>query len=260
MEGATTEPGHKIIEMKETKDQSGTGMKVEIWSDVMCPFCYIGKRKFELALERFEHRDRLSIEWKSFQLMPDLQPGTVHDLETLLVETKGMDPQQVKAMNAQVARAGEQVGIDFNFDRALGVNTLDAHRFIHFAKGFDKQNEAEEALFRSYFTQGRNVGDFDTLIELGEEIGLDVQGVRAALENGDHADGVRRDIAEARALGVRGVPFFVMDRTYAVSGAQQPEAFLETLEKSFMEWQGKHPSPNFDTLQGSVCEPGKACD
>jgi predicted DsbA family dithiol-disulfide isomerase len=139
-------------------------MKVEIWSDVMCPFCYIGKRKFEKALQEFPQRERIDVEWKSYELMPHLEPGKVQDLQQMLVETKGMDMEQVKTMNARVANAGEQVGIEFNFEKALAVNTRMAHRLIHFAKAHGKQHEAEELLFHSFFTQGKNVGDLDTLL------------------------------------------------------------------------------------------------
>src|SRR5690606_24241512 len=186
-------------------------MKVEIWSDVMCPFCYIGKRKFEKALEAFPQRERIDVEWKSYELMPHLEPGTVQDLQQMLVESKGMEMDQVKAMNARVASAGKQVGIDFNFERALAVNTKMAHRLIHFAKAQGKQHEAEEMLFHAFFTDGKNVGDLGTLVELGEMLGLDPGAVKVALEDGSYAEDVERDVYEARQVGVRGVPFFVMN-------------------------------------------------
>ncbi|MBX9449953.1 MAG: DsbA family oxidoreductase [Taibaiella sp.] len=214
-------------------------MKIEIWSDVMCPFCYIGKKKFEMAMETFSHKDKIEVEWKSFQLMPDLEPGKVNDLEKILVEKKGIDPAQAKAMNAQVAQVGQQAGLTFNFDKALAVNTFNAHRFTHFAKANGKQSEAEEILFRSYFTEGKNVDDFATLIQLGTEIGLDADALKTALENNSYAGDVRKDINEARQIGVSGVPFFLFDRKQAVSGAQDPATFLQALEMTFAEWQKK---------------------
>ncbi len=235
-------------------------MKIEIWSDVMCPFCYIGKRKFETALDEFPNKEQVEIEWKSFQLMPELEKGVVNDLEKILVERRGIDPARAKAMNAQVAQAGKQAGLEFNFDRTLVVNTLDAHRFLHFAKANDKQNEAEEILFRSYFTDGKNIGDFATLIQLGAAIGLDIDELDAALENGNYADEVRKDIYEAQQVGVRGVPFFVFDRKQAVSGAQSPETFLQVLETAFTEWRKNNPETTLNLLAGQVCTPEGKCD
>lgn len=252
------EQSKKIIQA--TNNKTNNKMKIEIWSDVMCPFCYIGKHKFETALEQFEDKNNIEIEWKSFQLMPELEKGKVSDLERILVEKRGIDLQQAKAMNAQVSQAGEQIGITFNFDKALAVNTFDAHRFIHFAKHNGKQNEAEEVLFRSYFTDGKNVSNFSTLIQLGEEIGLDTNALKTALENGSYADEVRADIYEAQQIGARGVPFFVFNRKYAVSGAQAPQTFLQTLEKSFTEWRKENPETKLEIIDGKVCTPDGKCD
>ncbi|OJV91027.1 MAG: disulfide bond formation protein DsbA [Bacteroidia bacterium 44-10] len=235
-------------------------MKVEIWSDVMCPFCYMGKRKFELALAEFEHKDNIEIVWKSYQLMPELDKGTPTDLEKILVEKRGIDINQARQMNAQVAQAGKQVGIEYNFDKALAVNTFDAHRFLQFAKANGKANEAEEVMFRSYFTDGKNVGDYSVLIQLGKEIGLDSDALKTALENGSYANEVRADISEAQQVGVRGVPFFVFNRKQAVSGAQDPQTFLQTLEKSFVEWRKDNPETKLEIIDGKVCTPDGECD
>tara|TARA_R110001592_G_scaffold145060_5_gene368542 strand:- start:173 stop:967 length:795 start_codon:yes stop_codon:yes gene_type:complete len=248
----------KTIENINIKTESK--MKIEIWSDVMCPFCYIGKRKFETALNQFADKNNIEIEWKSYQLMPELEKGVINDLERMLVERRGIDPAQAKAMNAQVAQAGKQVGLEFNFDKTLAVNTLDAHRFLHFAKANGKQNEAEEILFRSYFTDGKNIGDFATLIQLGTSIGLDAGALKEVLENGSYAEEVRADIYEAQQAGVRGVPFFVFNRKYAVSGAQDPQAFLQTLEKSFSEWKKDNPEAKLDIIDGQICTPDGKCD
>ncbi len=226
----------------------------------MCPFCYIGKRKFEKALQEFPQRERIDVEWKSYELMPHLEPGKVQDLQQMLVETKGMDMEQVKTMNARVANAGEQVGIEFNFEKALAVNTRMAHRLIHFAKAHGKQHEAEELLFHSFFTQGKNVGDLDTLLEVGKELGLDSEAVKAALEQGSYEEDVERDIYEARQVGVRGVPFFVMNRKYAVSGAQEAQSFLQVLEKSFGEWEKENPVPALQVIEGKSCSSDGTCD
>lgn len=212
-------------------------MKVEIWSDVMCPFCYIGKRKFEAALEQFPDKDKVQLIWKSFQLAPELVTQPDKSLHQFLSEHKGISLEQAKGMNDHVSQLAKQVGLVYNFDSSIVANSFNAHRFTHFAKQYSKQNEAEESLFRSYFTDGKNIDDYPTLIQLGSEIGLDPVALKAALENGSYADEVRIDIYEAQQVGVRGVPFFVFNRKYAVSGAQETPVFLETLQNSYAEWQ-----------------------
>jgi len=235
-------------------------MIVEIWSDVMCPFCYLGKRKFESALAEFEHRHNIDIVWKSYQLMPELEKGRTTDLETLLVEKKGLDLNQVRQMNAHVTQSGREVGLIYNFDKALAVNTLDAHRFIQFAKAKGKGNEAEEVMFRAYFTDGKNIGDWAVLRALGEEIGLDTGALMTALENGHWEEEVRTDVYEAQQVGVRGVPFFLFNGKWAVSGAQEPLTFLKTLERSYAEWQKDNPETKLEVIDGEVCTPDGECD
>ncbi|HWW39222.1 DsbA family oxidoreductase [Pedobacter sp.] len=212
-------------------------MKVEIWSDVMCPFCYIGKRKFEAALEQFPDKDKIQLIWKSFQLAPELVTQPDKSLHQFLSEHKGISLEQAKGMNDHVRQLAKQVGLVYNFDTSIVANSFNAHRFTHFAKHYGKQNEAEESLFRSYFTDGKNIDDYPTLIQLGSEIGLDTAALKTALEDGSYADEVRIDIYEAQQVGVRGVPFFVFNRKYAVSGAQETPVFLETLQKSYAEWR-----------------------
>lgn len=211
-------------------------MQVEIWSDVMCPFCYIGKRKFEAALAGFAHKDKVEIIWKSFQLSPGMKTQPGKNLDEFLAEHKGISVEQARQLNDRVVQMAKQVGLTYHFDKAIVANSFNAHRFTHFAKQHGKQHEAEELLFRSYFTDGKNIDDYTTLIDLGSSLGLDTVALKAALENGDHADDVRTDIYEAQQIGVRGVPFFLFNRKYAVSGAQESQTFLETLEKAYTEW------------------------
>jgi len=234
-------------------------MKVEIWSDVMCPFCYIGKRKFEAALDKFPDKENVQVEWKSFQLAPDLRTRTDKNIHQFLAEHKGMSVEQAKGMNDHVAASAKQVGLVYNFDKAIVANSFNAHRFTHFAKQYNKQGEAEELLFRSYFTDGKNIDDHATLIQLGEEIGLDGAALKRSLENGNYADEVHADIHEASQLGARGVPFFVLDRKYGISGAQESGTFLGTIEKAFDEWRSKHPEIKMDVLEGQSCTPEGEC-
>lgn len=235
-------------------------MKIEIWSDIMCPFCYIGKRKFEMALEQFPHRDKVEIIWKSFQLMPDLKTQSGRNLDQFLAEEKGMPLEQAKAMNNQVVQIAKSIGLNYDFDRTIPANTFNAHRFTHFAKANGKQDEAEERLFHAYFIEGKNIDDLPALIELGVEIGLEANALKTALENGSYADGVRADIYEAQQVGVRGVPFFVFNRKQAVSGAQEPQTFLQVLEKSYSEWRIDNPEIELEIIDGKVCTPDGKCD
>lgn len=235
-------------------------MNIEIWSDVMCPFCYIGKRRFENALEQFHNKDEISIEWKSFQLMPGLKTDGDQNADEFLAEQKGVTIEHARAMNGHASQMAQDVGLNFNFDKAIPANTFNAHRLIHFAKAKGKQHEAEEILFRSYFTEGKNIDDYPTLVSLGKEIGLDIKELEAALKNESFTDNVLEDIYEAQQIGVRGVPFFVFDRKYAVSGAQASGIFLEVLQKSFNEWQIENAKPKLEVIEGKVCTPGGECD
>jgi predicted DsbA family dithiol-disulfide isomerase len=208
---------------------------VEVWSDVVCPFCYLGKRKFANALSRFAHRDEVEVVWKSFQLNPSVRTDPTISINDFLAREKGFDVRTAEQLHDRISRAGREVGLDYRFDRAIVANTFDAHRVIHFASAQGKGDEAFERLFRAYFTEGRNIGDRATLVELGADIGLDAPALSAALESDAYADAVRSDIEDARQLGINGVPFFVLDRTYGVSGAQDAGIFLQALEQARAE-------------------------
>ncbi|THU41129.1 DsbA family oxidoreductase [Niastella caeni] len=232
-------------------------MKVEIWSDVMCPFCYIGKRRFENALQQLSFRDEIEVEWKSFQLDPAMQYEPGKSIHQYLAERKGFSVEKAKELNAQVTGMAAAEGLQYNFDKAVVANSFDAHRFSHLANKQGKGDAAEESLFKAYFTEGKNIADRDTLIQLGIDIGLDGATVKQVLESNAYAQEVKQDIAEAEAIGVRGVPFFVIDRKYAVSGAQSSEVFLQALNTSFSEW--KKENNKFTTIQGEVCSTDGDC-
>lgn len=206
-------------------------MKVEIWSDVMCPLCYIGKRKFEIGLEQFEHKNEVEIIWKSFQLDSNIQTDSTKTVHQFLADRKGISMEQAKEMNDRVSLVANEIGLIYNFDNAIVANSFDAHRFSHFAKQKGLQNEAEEILFKSYFTDGKNTADYNILITIGNDVGLDANEVKQMLENNLFTEEVKHDIYEAEQFGIGGVPFFVFDRKYAVSGAQSSDVFLQTLNK-----------------------------
>ena len=222
-------------------------MKLEIWSDVMCPFCYIGKRKFEKALEQFPHKDKVKIEWKSFQLNPDMVTDPGKNIDTYLSEIKGISLERAKEMNAYVTNMAKEVGLTYNFDKAIVANSFDAHRFSHFAKSKGLQDAAEERLFKAYFTEGKNTAEHSTLIQLGIEIGLEENELKKILASNAFAEEVQQDIYEAQQVGARGVPFFVFARKYAVSGAQDSKTFLEVLNKSYEDWQIENPELELNT-------------
>jgi len=212
-------------------------MKVEIWSDVMCPFCYIGKRRFEEALAQFPNADKVEITWKSFQLNPDLVTDPSVSIHQYLADIKGWQLDYAKQLNQQVSDMAQAVGLHYDFDRAVVANSFDAHRLVQLAKKHNLGDAAEEALFKAYFTEGKNIADHSTLIALGTNIGLDADELKQVLDTNAYADAVKHDIEEAQELGIRGVPFFVMNDKYAVSGAQPTEVFLQTLEKAFEDVQ-----------------------
>lgn len=210
-------------------------MDVEIWSDVMCPFCYIGKRKFEEALSQFPHNDQINVVWKSFLLNPAMKTDPGKNINEYLAEAKGWSIDQARQMNDRVTAMAQEVGLSYDFDRAIVANSFDAHRLIQLAKTKGLGDAAEERLFRAYFTEGQNTADHATLLALGTDIGLDPTDVQAVLASNAFADDVNRDIYEAQQVGARGVPFFVLNRRYAVSGAQAPETFLGALNTAWAE-------------------------
>jgi len=233
-------------------------MKVEIWSDVMCPFCYIGKRKFEAALSAFDNKDKIEIVWKSFQLNANLKTDPSKNTVQYLAETKGWTMEYARNTIRYVTDMAAGVGLHYDFDKAVVANSFDAHRFIQYAKTKGKGDTAEEALFRAYFTEGKNTADHAILIQLGMEIGLDADAVKTMLNSDEYAAEVKRDIAEAEQIGVSGVPFFVLDRKYAVSGAQDPKIFLESLNKAWQEHTiAASALDKNDT--GAVCTPEGEC-
>ncbi|MDQ1162139.1 putative DsbA family dithiol-disulfide isomerase [Chryseobacterium sp. SORGH_AS 447] len=210
-------------------------MKVEIWSDVMCPFCYIGKNNFEKALAQLPFKDEVEVEWKSFQLDPSLNPEETKTTLEYFREKKGFPEAQAQQMIGQVKQMGNGSGIDFHFEKALITNTFSAHKILHLAKKYKKSNEMEEALFIAHFIDGKNVGDDETLISLAESLGIDREEAREVLNSDTFNAEISQDIQEARNNGVSGVPFFILNGKYAVSGAQPAELFVNALQQTYDE-------------------------
>jgi predicted DsbA family dithiol-disulfide isomerase len=209
-------------------------MQVEIWSDVVCPWCYLGKRRLEQALERFPHRDRIDIVWRSFELDPDA-PSVPQGLTARLVSLYGMSAQEAAERNAQMTELAAESGLHFRLDIAKPANTFDAHRVLHVARAEGLESEAKERLLAAYFSEGRVISDTDTLVELAAEVGVDPDRTRTALGDESFAGEVRADEREAVDLGITGVPFFVLGRRYAVSGAQPVELLLQAVEQAWAD-------------------------
>ncbi|MFZ4861835.1 DsbA family oxidoreductase [Sphingobacterium sp. Mn56C] len=210
--------------------------KIEVWSDVMCPFCYIGKRKLEKSLARLPNKDQIEVVWKSYQLNPELVTNPDITIDDYLAEHKGMPKAQAAQLSAQVGEMAKEEGLTYNMDKAVVANSFRAHVFAHLAKRYGKQDEAEEILFKSYFTDGLNIDDIAVLRQLAVTIGIDAVQLEEVLLSGELDDEVKMDMHEARQIGVRGVPFFVYIRKYAVSGAQPQELFEQTIQQALEDW------------------------
>jgi predicted DsbA family dithiol-disulfide isomerase len=199
----------------------------------VCPWCYLGKRRFESALARFEHRDDVEVVWRSFELDPDAGPSSSVPPAERLAAKYGMSVEDAQANHDRLTALAAEDGLEYHLDRTRGGNTFDAHRLIQLGKARGIQDAVKERLMRAYFTEGEHVDDHETLVRLASEAGLDADEARAVLSSDEYAEAVREDEELARRIGINGVPFFVLGRRYGVSGAQTPDVLLEALEKSW---------------------------
>jgi predicted DsbA family dithiol-disulfide isomerase len=213
-------------------------MQVEIFSDVVCPWCYIGKRRFEAALAGFPHADDVTVTYRSFQLDPDAPARSTESVEQHLATKYGRTLEQAREMNQHVTDLAAGVGLQFHLEKAQRANTFDAHRLLHLAAAHGLQAELGERLLDAYFTQGALVSEHAELTELAATVGLDRAEVAATLAGDDYAEQVRADLALAGRFGISGVPFFVFDRAYGVSGAQETAEFSGVLDRV---WTETHP-------------------
>lgn len=207
-------------------------MQVEIWSDVICPWCYIGKRRFEKALQHFAGRDRVQVIWRSFELDPNAPRQRSGTLEELLAKKYRVSLQQAAAMNARVVAIAKEVGLDYHLSIAHPGNTFDAHRLLHFATSRQQGDRATERIMHGYFSEGLEVGERAALARLAPEFGITEEEALKILESDAYSDEVRADEARAAAFGVTGVPFFLFDEKTAITGAQEMEVFTETLQQA----------------------------
>lgn len=228
-------------------------LKVQIWSDIMCPFCYIGKRRIEEALQNFEHKDAVEIEWKNYQLDASFIASPEDNMVEHLAEKYRKDNDWAQNMLDNMTQNAKTAGLDFHFEKAVLANSFNAHRLLHLAKKYNLANDLEELLFKAYLTEGKNINDLDTLSKLGIEVGLDSEEVSQVLNSDTYGAEVKKDQEEANAIGVQGVPFFVLDNKYAISGAQPASAFLETLEKVWEEGKFESKVTLLNTTHGDSC-------
>ncbi|MDR5693603.1 DsbA family oxidoreductase [Agromyces indicus] len=214
-------------------------IKIDIWSDIACPWCYIGKRHLESGIAALgDAAPAVEIEYHSYELSPDTPVDYAGSTVDFLAHRKGMPVEQVEQMLERVTGIAAQAGLSYDFDAVVHTKTLKAHELLHFAKEHGLQLELSERLFRAYFTEGRHVGRIDALVELAVEVGLDADAAREALESGRFGPAVQADIAQAGAYGIQGVPFFVFDDKYGVSGAQPAEVFSQVLTQIAGEREG----------------------
>jgi predicted DsbA family dithiol-disulfide isomerase len=206
-------------------------MDVEIWSDIACPWCYVGKRRFEAALAAFEHRDDVTVTWRSFELDPDAPVQRTVDSATHLAEKYGMTREEAVARQQSMAEMAAGDGLDMRADLVKGANTFDAHRLVQLAKAQLVQDAMKERLMRAYHTEGEALGDRDTLARLALEVGLPEDEVRDVLAGDRYATEVREDERTAMALGINAVPFFVVDRRFGAAGAYPAEALGQLLRR-----------------------------
>ncbi|TKI57217.1 DsbA family oxidoreductase [Brevibacillus antibioticus] len=221
-------------------------MKIEIWSDFACPFCYIGKRRLEGALSQFPHKDQVEVVYRSFQLDPQMERDTDMDMHEVLAAKYSIPLEQAKGMNDQVTQMAKGVGLDYHFDTMIPTNTFDAHRLTHFAHAHGKMKELKERLLKAYFTESLHLGDHEVLAQLASEVGLDKEATLTMLAGNEYREQVQEDKQRGNDLGVTGVPFFVINNKYAVSGAQPGEVFLGALNQV---WEEESAAPALKFVQ-----------
>jgi predicted DsbA family dithiol-disulfide isomerase len=217
-------------------------MRVDIWTDVVCPWCYVGKRRFEKALAAFDHRDDVQVVHRSFQLNPAAAADRTVSRRDSLMSKYHLSAQQVEEMNARMEQTAAAEGLAYDLSDGVTGNTFDAHRVLHLAHDRGRQDEVIERLYRAYFIEKQSLFDHDALATLAGEAGLDRAEVQRMLAGTDYRDAVERDIEEARSLGASGVPFFVIDQRYGISGAQSPDVFSQALARAWSDAQGTESS------------------
>ncbi len=223
-------------------------MKIEVWSDFVCPFCYIGKRRLEEAIAQFPGKAQVEVEFKSFELDPNAQTYSGTGINEALAKKYGMSIEEAKRANEGIGSQAAEVGLTFNFDEMKPTNTFDAHRLAKFAATVGKEKEMTEKLLASYFTESKLISDHDVLVEIAQAAGIEKEETLAVLNDSTkYANDVRIDEALAQQMGVTGVPFFVINQKYSISGAQPTETFRRALQQV---WEEEGNAPKLQDLSG----------
>lgn len=210
-------------------------MKIEVWSDYVCPFCYIGKRHLEEAIKEAGLQDKVEVVYKAYELDPNAPAVSDKKMDTVLVEKYNMSLDEARRMTDNIAEQAKSVNLAYDFEKMTRANTFQAHRLAKFAEEEGLGEEMAERLLRAYFVEGEKIGTFETLLALAEEVGLSTERTQEMLHSEQFNDAVKKDIQEAGQIGVQGVPFFVIDRKYALSGAQPVATFVDALQKAVAE-------------------------
>ena len=233
-------------------------MRIDVWSDILCPFCHLGRRHLELALEQFEHADEVEVQWHSFQL--DRSAPAVDDTPNVdrVAAKYGVPREQMVLQQERMAADAARVGLDFQWERLRGGNSYDAHRLVYLARALGREEEVTDRVMRAWYSEGEAIGDHETLVRLAVEAGLEEAEVRELLAGDDHGIDVRTDLALASQIGITSVPTFVLDQKYGVTGAQPVEVMLDAIRQVW-ELQGTEPEPVTDAggCGGGCC--GGAC-
>lgn len=234
-------------------------MVIEIWSDVVCPFCYIGKRRIENALSKFEHKEDIELVWHSYQLYPEMKTQPDKTLYEYMAERDEITVEDVKLEYDFIDEMAKEVGLDYHLDKALLVNTKNAHLLIQMAKKEGKDSKAEELLFQAYFIENKNIDDLDTLEKIAKNIGIDKSNFKKIISSDIFSEEFEKDIYQSKQIGVRGVPFFLMNNELSINGAQEEQVFLNAIEKSWNTWhlngQIKH-----SIIEGKTCSAEGNCN
>ena len=244
------------LNQTKTDDQmKSKKVKIEIWSDIACPFCYLGKRKLEKAIKNLKAEDKVEVEWKSFQLDPSFPKDTSYSSIQYLSEKKGYPIAQIEAMCDQLEYQGKSYGIEYNFDSAKTVNTYDMHRLLQWSKKMNKSNELKEAFIHAYFSEGIDLSKHENILAIIVKSGLNYEDAKVILSSNQFSDEVTNNITEAKRFGIRGVPFFLINGDKGISGAQDDSVFEKVISTAIID-------SNIDTsnLNGQVCTPDGLCD
>ncbi|MGL4740027.1 MAG: DsbA family oxidoreductase [Sarcina sp.] len=229
-------------------------MKIEIWSDFVCPYCYIGKKRLELAIEQFADKENIELIFRSFELDPNAEKSYPDSIDEHIAEKYNMSIEEAKSINNNIIEQAKEVGLNYNFKDLIRTNTFDAHRLAQYAKEEGKSTQMSERIFKAYFVESLNISDYETLIKLAKEVGLDTSKVSEVLKSDMYSKEVRNDENTAASKAVNGVPYFIFDEKFVVSGAQPPSVFLRVLKNTKSEADMLKKSSNSNV---GICIDGK---